>query len=148
MNIEELRKFVPNATKTTWHQHTNGGGWVENSAVVAATAHVASTAQVYDTAQVYGDARVCGDAWDSSPLYIVGTRHTVGAASRTLLRIGCIFKPGAWWEANNVRCGEESGYSAEEIAEYSLYIDLFVARYGGKENDDPNPPKHSKHTDE
>jgi hypothetical protein len=39
------------------HQHTNGGGWVSDTATVHDTAYVGPDALVY------GDARVSGNAW-------------------------------------------------------------------------------------
>ena len=41
-----------------WHQHSNGGGWVKNTATVDATAYVGPNAVVYDTAKVLNYARV------------------------------------------------------------------------------------------
>ncbi|KKM21627.1 hypothetical protein LCGC14_1633620, partial [marine sediment metagenome] len=37
MTLKELQKIFPQATKKTWHQHKNGGGWVENTATVENT---------------------------------------------------------------------------------------------------------------
>ena len=59
------------------HQHSNGGGWVADTARVAVTsfvgpdarvsgnAWVSDNAVVSDNARVYGNARVSGDAWVS-----------------------------------------------------------------------------------
>ena len=50
------------------HKHSNGGGWVADTATVAETAYVGpdarvyGNARVYDVAEVYGDARVYGYA--------------------------------------------------------------------------------------
>ena len=52
MTLEELQKIVPDATESTWHQHANGGGWVQNTALVANTAFVASTARIKDCARI------------------------------------------------------------------------------------------------
>lgn len=32
MTLEELKRIFPDATKSTWHRHRNGGGWVQNTA--------------------------------------------------------------------------------------------------------------------
>jgi len=40
------------------HQHSNGGGWVADSAQVAASAFVGPDVRVYGTAKVYGTAEV------------------------------------------------------------------------------------------
>jgi len=166
MTLDELQKRFPDATAETWHQHPNGGGWVENTAIVDATAYVgtgaticgrariAGDARISDRATIAGDARIgdcatiCGDAriggdamiggdarvtrgeWTASPLYIQGTRHSLNMDGDGLLRIGCILKPIAWWLENNVRCGEENGYTPEQIVEYRRYIELAAAMYG------------------
>jgi outer membrane murein-binding lipoprotein Lpp len=56
------------------HRHSNGGGWVADTAKVDESAYVGSDAQVYGyaqvssgacvfgNAQIYGSAKVCGDA--------------------------------------------------------------------------------------
>ena len=61
MTITELQKIFPTATEETWHQHSTGGGWVKNTANVAASAYVGPIAQVYGDAKVYGDAWVYED---------------------------------------------------------------------------------------
>ena len=43
------------------HRHSNGGGWIADTATVADTAYVGPDAQVYDNAWVYGKARVYDD---------------------------------------------------------------------------------------
>ena len=45
------------------HWHSNGGGWVSNSATVASTAYVGPRAAVYGNATVSGNARIEGLAW-------------------------------------------------------------------------------------
>ena len=45
------------------HRHTNGGGWVAN------TAHVHNSAYIGPDARVYGNARVSGDAWVKRGVY-------------------------------------------------------------------------------
>ena len=44
------------------HQHSNGGGWVADTATVADTAYISPNARVYGNAWVSGDARVSDDA--------------------------------------------------------------------------------------
>jgi len=62
MTLVELQQSFPNATKSTWHRHSNGGGWVENTATVAVTAYVGENAWVYENAWVFDEARVYGNA--------------------------------------------------------------------------------------
>src|SRR5208337_1237547 len=45
------------------HQHSNGGGWVANSAKVENSVYVGINAQVHGNARVYGNARVFDNAW-------------------------------------------------------------------------------------
>ena len=60
MTLSELQFTFPDATLETWHQHSNGGGWVENTATVDDTAFVGPDAVVS------GDARVSGIASGSA----------------------------------------------------------------------------------
>lgn len=46
------------------HQHSNGGGWVADTADVADTAYVGPDAQVFDDALVYGNANKDFDTED------------------------------------------------------------------------------------
>ena len=46
-----------------------------------------------------------------------------------IIKIGCISNPIEWWLENNVRCGEEHGYTPEQIVEYRRYIELIAAMY-------------------
>ena len=68
------------------HQHSNGGGWVANTAVVAASAYigpdawVSDNAQVCDNAWVYGDAQVYGDACVCSHALVYSTAQVYGDA--------------------------------------------------------------------
>ena len=141
MTLEQLQVIFPSATEATWHQHNNGGGWVENTTEVAESAFIAETAQVYGDARVYGDAwvygdaqvysdaQVYGDAWAQSPLYIQGTKHRLCMCSQTLLAIGCIEKPIVEWLETYGEVGRVEGYSSEQVEEYFDYIQLFARRY-------------------
>jgi len=118
-----LLAIHPNATVETWHQHPNGGGWVENTATVADSAYLG------DSSAVYGDARVSGDAWAASPLYIQGSRHPLTTSSLTTLTIGCTTRTMLEWEAQYKEIGTENGYTPEQIEEYGQYIALCLLRY-------------------
>jgi len=41
-----------------WHQHSNGGGWVQDTTTIDSTAYVGPNARVQDTAQVRNYARI------------------------------------------------------------------------------------------
>ena len=66
--LVKLKSKFPDATLETWHVHPNGGGWVQNTASVSASAFVgpdaivSGNARVSDHAQIYGLARVGGNA--------------------------------------------------------------------------------------
>ena len=62
MTLQDLQKLFPDATEFTWHQHPYGGGWVENTARVDASAYVGPDARVSGNALVFGNSRVYGDA--------------------------------------------------------------------------------------
>ncbi|WP_305785681.1 DUF6055 domain-containing protein [Symbioplanes lichenis] len=54
------------------HWHSNGGGWVDNRATVAATAYVGPRAAVYGSSTVSGNARIEGLAWVNSGATVTG----------------------------------------------------------------------------
>ena len=60
--LQLLKSKFPNATLQTWDLHPNGGGWVQNTANVSASAFVGPDAIVYGNAEVYGKARVIDNA--------------------------------------------------------------------------------------
>ena len=123
------------------HQHENGGGWVANTATVEATVYVGPNAQVSGNARVYGyawvsgnawvfgDARVFGDAWETSPLYIQGSRHSVTNCAHGSITIGCQVHTFAEWKAKYKTIGKAAGYTAAQIKEYSHHI-AYVIKVG------------------
>ena len=124
MTLQELKKLFPSATLATWHQHLNGGGWVENTAYVSGAAQVSDNAQVSGDAQVSGAAQVSGDAWVFSPLQIQGTKHFICIAAKGILQIGCEAHTIPWWKEHYRAIGRREGYSAVQIKEYANYIEL------------------------
>lgn len=62
MTLEKLQEIFPDATVDTWHQHTNGGGWVQNTAEVAETAYVGEDALVFGNAVVLWNSSISGNA--------------------------------------------------------------------------------------
>jgi hypothetical protein len=63
-----------------WHKHKNGGGWVEDTAVVEASCYVGPNARVYGNAQVSGTARVYGNAQVSGTARVYGDAWVYGTA--------------------------------------------------------------------
>ena len=80
-SFKALQLLFPGATKKTWHQHPNGGGWVENTAVVASTAFIDSNAQVFGNAKVYGNAQVFGNAKVYGNAQVFGNAKVFGHAT-------------------------------------------------------------------
>ena len=54
------------------HQHSNGGGWVADTATVKDTAYVGLNARVYGNAQVCGNALVFDNACVSGTSRVYG----------------------------------------------------------------------------
>ena len=110
------------------HQHKNGGGWVANTARVEETAYIGPDAQVSGVAlvsgnaQVSGAALVSGDVWETSPLYIQGSKHAITNSAYGKLAIGCEIHTFAEWKKNYKAIGKANGYTPEQIKEYGLHI--------------------------
>ena len=76
--------MIANLTDDQQHKHKNGGGWVANTARVAATCYVGPHALVYgsaelldkvcvvDSAQVSGHAKLSGDVLVSGNAWVDG----------------------------------------------------------------------------
>jgi hypothetical protein len=111
------------------------GGFIEkesNLSQVYGDAWVSGDAWVYGNAQVSGDARVYGDAWEKSPLFIVGSRHSLTNAKHGHIQIGCLCNTFKWWAGHYKAVGKQQGYTPAEIKEYGAYIALF-SKVGQKE---------------
>lgn len=118
MTLEQLQKLFPDATAETWHQHPNGGGWVQN------TAKADTSCRVGVDCLVFGNARVYGNAWGLSPLQIMGTKHFVNVSAYGMLQVGCIKGSIDWWKEHYRAVGWKEGYSAAQVKEYRNYIEL------------------------
>src|SRR3984885_15052119 len=110
----------------------SGNAWVSGNAQVYGDAWVYGDAQVYGDARVSGDAQVSGDAWEKSPLQIQGRRHFVCTTKYFHLKIGCIEMSFGKWKEKFEEIGKQKSYTADEIKEYGLYIDLAISMYGLK----------------
>ena len=81
------------------HQHPNGGGWVADTARVAASAFVGPGAQVFGAAWVSGNAQVSGNAetlktWHYLVVGPIGSEGVYATLARTKggghrLSVGC-----------------------------------------------------------
>lgn len=58
MTLNQLQMVFFDATAQTWHQHSNGGGWVENTASVETAAYVSEDSFVYNHATVSGAVNI------------------------------------------------------------------------------------------
>ena len=122
--IEEVLKTVPGTKAEDWHQHSNGKGWVYSSASVADSAYVGPDARVSGNAQVSGNARVSDNAWETSPLYIQGSKHGLTNSAYGYLNIGCIKLPFSEWKKRYKEIGKEQNYTPAQIKEYGKFIAL------------------------
>ena len=110
----------------------SGDAQVCGDALVYGDARVYGNAQVYGNARVSGDAQVSGGAWETSPLYIQGTRHAVTNSSYGFLNIGCIKLSFSEWKKKYRAVGKQQGYTVEQIKEYGTII-AFATKLGKKE---------------
>ena len=113
-----------------------GNARVYGDARVYGNAWVYGNAQVSGDAQVYGNARVYGNAWDKSPLYIQGTKHSIVMYDSKRLKIGCQIHSIKQWLSHGERIGRMNGYTEAELEEYRLYVELAAKRYGVTESED------------
>ena len=145
MTFQELQNKIGTQNQADWSQHKNGGGWVHKTARIDATAYigenaiifsgdarvsgnaqVSGNARVYGNAQVSGNARVSSDAWVKSPLFIIGSKHSLSNAKHGYIQIGCHCETYAWWKVHYRAVGRKNRYSPAEIKEYGEYIKLFA----------------------
>ena len=143
-------------TSAGWHQHTNGG-WVSDDCTVDSASHISdsiveacsvvtgsrveacsvitgstvvgSTVEadsLVTISQVAGSAHIRG-LHTRSPLWIQGTRYSIGYHSPGMIASGCITQPLAWWLLNVERCAEEHGYTVLQQQEYRLHVEHIAA---------------------
>lgn len=112
-----------------WGKAGDLGGWIEKPENLKGDAWVAEEAKVYGDAKVFGNARVSGDAevrrgdWDTSPLYIQGSKHGVCTPNKDGdVKIGCHTHHIDWWLDYYKKVGEKEGYSEKQIEEYGRYL--------------------------
>ena len=136
MKFEELKAKLSwmEIKESEWHQHKNGGGWVQNAAtvsescwiegIVSGDAQVSGDARVFGNARVSGNAQVSGDAWETTPFFIAASRHSVTTCTHTKIQIGCQCLTAEDWLKNYERIGRENGYTPDQIAEYGMILRL------------------------
>jgi len=67
-------------TSDGWHQHSNGGGWVQDTALVEPSSYVGPNALVFDSARVLENARVCDSARVHGQAWVRDAAHVCGRA--------------------------------------------------------------------
>ena len=78
------------------------------------------------------EANLCGAVLAHTiggPLQITGSRHTLTFSAPNYIQIGCHKKTITWWLRHYKSVGKAEEYSAAEIKEYKLYLDVFAKRY-------------------
>ena len=118
--IKDILSLFPGTTESDWKKHKNGGGWVQITARVEATCNIKGI--VSGNAQVPGNAQVSGNAWETTPLFIQASRHSVTTCTHTKIQIGCQCLTAEDWIANYERIGRENRYTPEQIAEYGIIL--------------------------
>ena len=131
--------FEPGYTKPTpvggrWH--SNGGGWVDNRANVAATAYVGPRAAVFGNSTVRDNARIEGLAW-------VNSGATVGG--NAVVRDNAIVQGGANLGGSIVLGGDAEMGIACSAGTYRMFTTSRGCD-GGAGEADINPP-HGTFTD-
>ncbi|RVX45069.1 hypothetical protein EDD27_7846 [Nonomuraea polychroma] len=112
------------------HWHSNGGGWVDNRANVAATAYVGPRAAVYGNSTVSGNARIEDLAW-------VNSGATVGGSA--VVKNSALVQGGANLSGNVVIGGDAEPATACGSGTY-LMFNPDRRCDGGPGETDVNPP--------
>jgi hypothetical protein len=126
---EVVQKFMPDAIESEWHRHSNGGGWVQNTAHVDAKAYVGPSARVCGDASVYGSARVCGGKWDKSPINMQLHPYAVTNSAPGMVSIGCQSHTIKNWLMNGHEVAKEFNLTEAQIELYKAAIE-FIAKFG------------------
>lgn len=125
-----------------WHIHSNGGGFLQNTATVDESVFVDKrvvifdNARIFDNAQIFGDARICGGIvsggkWIRQPLCVLGSQYSVTNSAPGMISVGCQTHKFSWWEKHGVKLGKSEGWNEEQVEEYALLI-KFVIEHGVK----------------
>ena len=76
----EMHDFEDGSGPVQAHRHSNGGGWVADTAMVAHTAFVGPDAAIFGYAQVLDSASVTGTAWVLGAAVVSGSARIAGDA--------------------------------------------------------------------
>jgi hypothetical protein len=63
----------------------------------------------------------------ASPLFIIGTRHSLTNSKKGHIQIGCKCNKFRWWLGKEALAyALENGYTKAQIKEYREYVKLFI----------------------
>jgi len=74
---------------------------------------------------VFGTAQVSGGAWETSPLFIQGTRFSLTNCKPGFIQIGCECHSFSEWTRVGLAIARQNDFSQAQIKEYRAYIRLF-----------------------
>jgi hypothetical protein len=104
--------YVKPAAPGNGHWHSNGGGWVDNRANVAATAYVGPRAAVFGNSTVSGNARVDDLSWVNSGATVTGN---------AIVKDSALVQGGANLSGNIVIGGDAEPASACGAGTYLMF---------------------------
>ena len=84
-------------------------------------------------AWVSGEAQVYGNAWETSPLYIQGTKCAAYMCDSRRFAVGCQKYTFAGWHKFWRKIAANNGFTEAEQKEYIMYFNLACERYGKTE---------------
>jgi len=132
MNWDALRMihlWLPESSDG-WHQHPNGGGWVQDTATVANTVLVGEHALVYGEARVYGEALVCGKALVCGEARVSDEALVCGALSRSPLSVSGLLP----WMINDAGSGLLGiGCECHRLSEWREQLPEIAKRHHAEE---------------
>lgn len=107
--------------------YVDGDTRIGGFATVGGAAHVVGKSHITGHAYVCCNARIVGGKWSTSPLFIVGSRHSITNSKPGHVTIGCLTKPFKWWLSKEaIAVAKLNGYTKEQIREYREYIKVFI----------------------
>lgn len=133
MTFDEMKQLLTHANPANFHQHPNGGGWVEKTATVGSAAYISGLicegANIGERANIgklasIGEGAKIGEGaiFSHSILCIQGSRDLLNVYSVTEIAIGCEIHSVEVWLRDSHVIGKEHGYTAAQCAEYRTLL--------------------------
>ena len=144
MNFETLKEITgnPNLNPADWHQHKNGGGWVYKDVFIEENPeiYIGPKAIVWGgtirksnfafKCEMHGGVMWGGEmlegTWETTPLFIAGSKHSLSNAKPGYIQIGCQLHTFAHWQKHVRGIAKIHGYNKAEQDEYAAYVELFI----------------------